>query len=128
MLWATGVYTVFATMSTALSAVYVTLQVLQSLPIIAAPPKVVETPPAPWPAAAEADEVLLTVPGQAALLPLQPSKLAVFKLFTEQVCCQCYCCHSHHIAAAACCCFPTTTPAYASLVYTAAHANAAAAA
>ena len=107
------------------------LQVLRSLPIIAAPPKVVETPPAPWPATVEAAEVLLTVPGQAELLPLQPSKLAIFKLFTERVCCPCYCCHSHHIAAAACCCFPTTTPANASLVYTAACAclaNAAAAA
>ncbi len=60
-------------------------QVLQSMLVVAAPPRAVEDAPAPWPAAAE-EEDPLNVPGQAVLLPLQPSKLAVYKLFVDQVC------------------------------------------
>ena len=58
------------------------LQVLQSMPVVAAPPRVVQ--PAPWPAAEEEQEALV-VPGQALLLPLQPSKLGVYNMFTQQV-------------------------------------------
>ena len=64
------------------------LQVLQGMPIIAAPPKAVETAPAPGPALpAEGATAELTVPSQAVLLPLQPSKLTVYRLFADQVCC-----------------------------------------
>lgn len=78
------------------------LQVLQGMPIIAAPPRAVETAPAPVPGPAPPAEgaiAELTVPSQALLLPLQPSKLTVYRLFADQVCfcwqgrlhC-CYCC------------------------------------
>ena len=78
------------------------LQVLQGMPIIAAPPRAVETAPAPVPGPALPAEGAIAewiVPSQAVLLPLQPSKLTVFRLFAEQVCfCgrgrlhSCYCC------------------------------------
>ena len=79
------------------------LQVLQGMPIIAAPPRAVETAPAPVPGPASSAEVAiaeLIVPSQAVLLPLQPSKLTVYRLFAEQVCfcwqgclhCCCCCC------------------------------------
>ena len=82
------------------------LQVLQGMPVIAAPPRAVETGPAPAPgpaSPAEGATAELTVPSQAVLLPLQPSKLSVYRLFADQVCfcwqgrlhC-CYCCY--------CCC------------------------
>ena len=61
------------------------VQVLQSMPTMIAPPRAVETAPAPWPASPE-DEAVLVVPALQELLPLQPAKLAVYKLFTEQVC------------------------------------------
>lgn len=60
------------------------MQVLQGMPVITAPPRAVETAPAPWPSSPE-EEAVLIVPAQQELLPLQPSKLAVYKLFTEQV-------------------------------------------
>ena len=60
------------------------MQALQSMPVIAAPSRAVEAAPAPWPASPE-EEAVLIVPAQQELLPLQPSKLAVYKLFTEQV-------------------------------------------
>ncbi|KAL0047414.1 hypothetical protein WJX82_002778 [Trebouxia sp. C0006] len=62
-------------------------QVLQGMPIIAAPPRAVETAPAPVPGPASSAEVAvaeLIVPSQAVLLPLQPSKLTVYRLFAEQ--------------------------------------------
>ncbi len=58
------------------------------MPIIAAPPRAVETGPAPIPGPAlpaEGAVAELTVPSQAVLLPLQPSKLTVYRLFAEQV-------------------------------------------
>ena len=55
------------------------------MPIIVAPPRAVGTTPAPWPASPE-DKAALVVPALQELLPLQPAKLAVYKLFTEQVC------------------------------------------
>ena len=64
------------------------MQVLQSMPTIAAPPRAVEAAPAPWPAFPE-EEAVLVVPALQEVLPLQPAKLAVYKLFTEQV-------RSHH--------------------------------
>ncbi|KAL3131058.1 hypothetical protein ABBQ38_000374 [Trebouxia sp. C0009 RCD-2024] len=69
-----------ATDAYAALAVY---QVLQSMPVIAAPPRAAETALAPWPASPE-EEAVLIVPAQQELLPLQPSKLAVYKLFIEQ--------------------------------------------
>lgn len=54
------------------------------MPVIAAPPRAAETALAPWPASPE-EEAVLIVPAQQELLPLQPSKLAVYKLFIEQV-------------------------------------------
>lgn len=54
------------------------------MPVIAAAPSAVEAAPAPWPAAPE-DEAVLEMPALQELLPLQPAKLAVYKLFTEQV-------------------------------------------
>ena len=54
------------------------------MPVLAAPPRAVEAAPAPWPAANE-EEAVLVVPALQELLPLQPAKLAVYKLFTEQV-------------------------------------------
>lgn len=52
------------------------------MPVLAVPPRAVEAGFGP---AVEADVPLLHMPAQAELLPLQPSKLAVYKLFTEQV-------------------------------------------
>ena len=52
------------------------------MPVLAVPPRAVGAAPGP---AVEADVPLLHMPAQAELLPLQPSKLAVYKLFTEQV-------------------------------------------
>ena len=62
------------------------MQVLQSMPVIAAPPRAIQAAPAPapWPASPE-EEALLVVPALLELLPLQPAKLAVYKLFAEQV-------------------------------------------
>ena len=60
------------------------MQVLQSMPVIAATPRAIEAAPAPWPAAPE-EEAVLVVPALQEVLPLQPAKLAVYKLFTEQV-------------------------------------------
>ena len=54
------------------------------MPVIAAPPRAVEAAPAPWPAAPE-EEAVLEMPALQELLHLQPAKLAVYKLFTEQV-------------------------------------------
>ena len=55
------------------------------MPVVAAQPMPTEAAPQPWPAA-EGNEVrVLVVPAQAVLLPLHPSKLAVYKLFTDQV-------------------------------------------
>lgn len=59
------------------------MQVLQSMPVIAGLPRAAEAALAPWPSPEE--EAVLIVPAQQELLPLQPSKLAVYKLFTEQV-------------------------------------------
>ncbi|KAL0037504.1 hypothetical protein WJX77_000402 [Trebouxia sp. C0004] len=62
-------------------------QVLQGMPVIAAPPRAVETAPAPVPGPASPAEgaiAELTVPRHAVLLPLQPSKLTVYRLFAEQ--------------------------------------------
>ena len=59
-------------------------QVLQSMPMLTAPPRAADTAHAPWPAS-PGEEPVLIVPAQQELLPLQPSKLAVYKLFTEQV-------------------------------------------
>lgn len=58
------------------------------MPIIAAPPRAVETAPAPVPGSASPAKgaiAELTVPSQAVLLPLQPSKLTVYRLFVDQV-------------------------------------------
>ena len=52
------------------------------MPVLPVPPRAVEVAPGP---AIEADVLLLHMPAQAELLPLQPSKLAVYKLFIEQV-------------------------------------------
>lgn len=60
------------------------MQVLQGMPLVAAPPRAVESAPAPWPASPE-EAAELIVPAQQELLPLQPSKLAVYKLFMDQV-------------------------------------------
>ena len=60
------------------------MQVLQTMPVIASPPRAVEAAPARWPAAPE-EEAVLEMPAMQELLPLQPAKLAVYKMFTEQV-------------------------------------------
>lgn len=59
------------------------MQVLQSMPIVEVAHK-----PAQEVVSAEEDEGVrvLHVPARAELLQLQPSKLAVYKLFAEQVC------------------------------------------
>ena len=80
-------------------------QVLQGMPLVAALPRAVETAPTPWPASPE-EEAVLVVPAQQELLPLQPSKLAVYKLFMEQVVLpQRHECHlSLEAVARVCCC------------------------
>ena len=59
------------------------MQILQGMPIVKPEPKAPEIAPALL-APAEKQAVLI-VPAVTELLPLQPAKLAVYKLFTEQV-------------------------------------------
>ncbi|DBA93431.1 TPA: hypothetical protein ACH3X1_015744 [Trebouxia sp. C0004] len=67
------------------SARLLILQVLQGMPVMAAPPRAVETPPVPGPTSPEESAIAdLTVLGQAVLLPLQPNKFTVYRLFSEQ--------------------------------------------
>ena len=58
------------------------MQVLQGMPVLAAPVRAAEVAPGP---AFLGDTPILNVPAAPELLPLQPSKLAVYKLFVEQV-------------------------------------------
>lgn len=61
------------------------MQVLQGMPVLDPPPRL---EPAPAPAlghALESATPILHMAAAAELLPLQPSKLNAYKLFTEQV-------------------------------------------
>ena len=55
------------------------------MPLLPTQPRPAPISPAPEPAGDEPRQAPLVVPAQAVLLPLQPAKLAAYKLFVEEV-------------------------------------------